>query len=105
MCHQCDCDCEGGKKECEESKIMWVLILLRWFYVDYLIIEYLFLTWLPSFKSTFQAFYSYIYHVCEANIHWDSGCFIYVKKVDRDQDGRKHTLFVFVILQKHIVLL
>ncbi len=46
-----------------------------------------------------------MYHVCEAHIHWDSGCFINVpvKKIPRD--GRERTLYVFFILQKHIVLL
>ncbi len=51
--------------------------------------------------------YMYISHVFEVSIHGDSGCFIYVsvKRGDRDQDCKEHTLFIFFILQKHIVLL
>ncbi len=51
--------------------------------------------------------YIYIYHVFEASSRGDSRGFIYVslKRGDRDRDGRERTLFIFFILQKHIVLL
>ncbi len=46
-------------------------------------------------------------HVFEASIRGDSGCFIYVsvKKGDRDRAGRERTLFILLILEKHIISL
>ncbi len=66
---------------------------LRWFHMDHLIREYLFST-LLNLKANISSFLYF---------HWNSGCFNYMSVMKLD--CREHNLFIFFILQKHIVLL
>ncbi len=81
----------------------------RWIHRDYFIREYLFSTWKRNLKVDISSFL-YIYSSClwgKYSLRFRLFLFtcLWRKLTETVWDGRERSLFVFFILQKHIVLL
>ncbi len=79
----------------------------RWFHTNHFITAYCFRRDLLHLKVDISSILNNIYHVLEASFRGDSCRFISVsvKRGDRDRAGRERTLYILLILEKHIVSL